>query len=625
MQMNRWLTNVEAENGEYSERASHRPIRPRASVWIDPIVKQNVSASSIAQERQIPSPQTPIPARASAQRSSRSVKVRPRYSRNQTMPQDSDITRIPTLPQPKPTMWQYELPDYEAESSLSSLSLAHPEAVDCAIDEIDTLPPSRSRAIDEIDTRPPPLKHNTLAAQKSPVTIERENTKGKLFSLPFLHRAELRRQKSLTLPLPHSLSEIVAPSPEAATVAIPRIPAVNEKRDLIAGVGSRSVGVESTSPQLIEEAASWTAGQGKDSRLAKRIASRSNDRRGQRRNSISLNPIDRVRWWLLYPGRIEFLLWLNGTIVLVGVTCLFLFATLLSTGWMSAGLSSVGVDSGGVQMLSTPGSTATSSKSSCTAENASSPQCHSTTVVSSSGLKLTLIDDAILLPGVPIYLHGQGFSANNTVTFTYDTSLPCRPNATSTDMQGAFSVYLLLGVGVKAGTHQIVAYDVATKNTIKVYVTISPLPIGKALPPPPTPVPPGVTPTATTAAGGSGGGLPTPIGQTPVLFTPTVAVTPTSVSTQRPTPTVKITPSPTVGVTPTVGITPTVASTTTPTGTKDIGSALVLQNALYDESVDGHISFSLWLWVAIVGYTLSMIMLGTAGLLYRRNRRLSSR
>ncbi len=616
MQKNRWLTNVESENGEHSERASHSPIRPRASVWIDPIVKQNVSASSIAKERQIPSPQTPIPARASARRTSRSVKVRPRYSRNQTMPQDSDITRIPTLPQPKPTICQYELPDYEAESSLSSLSLAHPEAVDCAIDEIDTLPPSRSRAIDEIDTRSP-LKHNTLAAQKSPATIERENAKGK----SFLHPAELPRQKSLTLPSLHSLSEIVAPAPEAATVAVPRIPAVNEKRDLIAGVGSRSAIVESTSPQLIEEAASWTTGQGKNSRLAKRIASRSTDRRGQHRSSISLNPIDRVRWWLLYPRRIEFLLWLNGTIVLVGVTCLFLFATLLSTGWMSAGLSSVGVDSGGVQTLSTPGSTATSSKSSCTAENASNPQCHSTTIVSSSGLKLTVVDDAILLPGVPIYLHGQGFSANNMVTFTYDTSLPCRPSATSTDMQGTFSIYLLLGVGVKAGPHQIVAYDVATKNTIKVYVTMSPLPIGKALPPTPTPVLPGVAPTATTA-GGSGSGLPPPVGQTPVPFTPTAAVTPTAVPTHQPTPTVEVTRSPTVGVTATVGNTPTVAPTTTRTGKKYISSALVLQNALYDENVDGHNSFNLWLCIAIVGYTLSMIMLGIAGLLYRR---LSSR
>ena len=153
MQMNRWPTHVELED----EEVSHNPIRPRASVWIDPLAQQNISASYTSVgtdvsrpkqglgEKHIPNPQTPIPARASAQQAARPVKVRPRYPHNHTMPQDSDVTRIPTLPQP--TMWQYELPDYEAESSLSSLSLAYPEsAVDRALDELDTLPPPRSHA-----------------------------------------------------------------------------------------------------------------------------------------------------------------------------------------------------------------------------------------------------------------------------------------------------------------------------------------------------------------------------------------------------------------------------------------------------------------------------------------------
>ncbi|GAC1392718.1 MAG: hypothetical protein NVSMB38_17230 [Ktedonobacteraceae bacterium] len=624
--MDRWSINVEPSYGELSEAeaAAHRPLRARASVWIDPVVQQNISASSIVKERRaIPNPRTPIPARASALPAVRPVKVRPRYPRIHTLPQDSDITRIPTLPQP--TMWQYELPDFEAESSLSSLSLAYPEAaVDRAIDEITTLPPPRSRAIDEIATLPPP-KQSTLAAQKSSATIARKNANGKMLSLPFSRQQEPQRQKSITLPAPRSLSEIATLPPGAATVATPHVSGEHGRRGLLTGARTTSTIVESTAAKSMKEAASWTTGQGKNSLLAQRIASRANNRKGQRKSSLSLNPIDRVRWWLLYPGRIEFLLWLNGTIVLVAVTCLLLFATVLSTGWISAGLSSIaiGIGSGGIQPATTPGgsSTSASGQTSCTAGNAASPQCYSTKV-SASGLQLTLVDSTHLLPGMPIYLYGQGFSANKAVTFTYDTQIPCSPDATQADVSGSFAVSLRLGLSVKAGTHKVVAYDTASKRALAVNVIIAPLPFGKTAPPTSTPLPPGVTPTATKTPGGQGGGLPTPVGQTPVPVTPTVGVTPTSVPTHPPTPTVGVTPSPTVGHTPTVGITPTVGPTKTPTATKHAIPSSALKNALYDEKVDGYLAFSPWLWIAIIGYMLSMTMLGLAGLLYRRNRRI---
>ena len=557
MQMNRWFTDVEPED----EGASHSPVRPRASVWIDSVAQYNVSSSYIAKKRHvIPNPQTPIPARASAQQSVRLVKVRPRYPRNYTVPQ-GDVTRIPTLPQA--TMWQYELPDYEAESSLSSLSLAQSEtSVDRALDELDTLPPPRVRAfdaIDEINTVPQPKK-NTLAAQKFPTTTEQKKARG-------------------------------------STLA-----------SIVEGNSSKLVG------------ASWTTGQGKNSLLAKRIASR-----GQRKSVLSLNPIDRLRWWLLYPGRIEFLLWLSGTIVLVSVTCLLLFATLLSTGWLNANMSSiaVGVGGGPIQTSSTPAHTVTVGKSFCTVTNAVSPQCHSTTVVSPSGLKLTLIDDALLLPNMPIYLHGQGFTANNTVNFTYDASLPCRPNIISTDTRGSFSLYLMFDGGVKAGTHQLVAYDVATKRVVTVDVSISESPMGKSAQQTPTHTVPDVTPTSTSSAGD---GFPTPVGQTPIPIIPTISVTPTVAPTQQSTPTIGITTSPTIGVTPTASVIPTMTSTTTSTSeTKNHGAASILKNALYDEYIGSHISISIWLWIAAFGYSLSIVLLGCAGLLYRRNRHISSK
>lgn len=617
MQMNRWLTPVMPED----EEAPLHPIRPRASVWIDPVEQQHISSSFIAKERRdIPNPQTPIPARASAPHAVHTVKVRPRYSRKQTISQESDVTRVPTLPQP--TMWQYELPDYEAESSLSSLSLAYPDArATPPLDELDTLPPPRTPMVDEIDTLPPPKQH-TLAAQKSPATIERKKAKGNIFALPFAQPAAPQRQKSVTLPAPHAISEVNTVPPGAATVAVPRVSAENQRLEhLIAVRTSAAIGAGNSS-KLAEDAASWTTGQGKNSLLAKRIASR-----GQRKSSISLNPFDRLRWWLLYPGRIEFLLWLNGAIVLVGVTCILLFATLLSTGWLNTGLSSivVGVGGGGTsQTANTPASTTTGGQSSCTTANATSPQCHSTTVVSTSGLKLTLVNDTLLLPGMPLYLRGQGFTANNSVNFTYDTSLPCRPNVIQADAQGAFSLSLMLGIGTKAGIHQISAYDVATKHVVMVNVSISPAPIGKAAHPTPTQNAPGVTPTATS---GSGGGVfPTPVGQTPVPITPTVGVTPTVVPTQQPTPTVGITPTPTIGITPTVGITATVIPTATPTGGKKHTSvASTQENTLSNEYSNKHISVTLWLWLVVIGYALSMTMLGCAGILYRRNRRISSR
>ncbi len=38
----------------------------------------------------------------------------------------------------------------------------------------------------------------------------------------------------------------------------------------------------------------------------------------------TLNPLDQVRWWLLRPGRMEFLLWIVGTLLLIVVTCVII-------------------------------------------------------------------------------------------------------------------------------------------------------------------------------------------------------------------------------------------------------------------------------------------------------------
>src|SRR5689334_19842823 len=63
----------------------------------------------------------PIPPRASAHPSSH-VKIRPMYPRMPDGPEPEDVTRVPT--QPPATAWKYESPFYEAEISLSALSVA---------------------------------------------------------------------------------------------------------------------------------------------------------------------------------------------------------------------------------------------------------------------------------------------------------------------------------------------------------------------------------------------------------------------------------------------------------------------------------------------------------------------
>jgi hypothetical protein len=47
---------------------------------------------------------------------------------------------------------------------------------------------------------------------------------------------------------------------------------------------------------------------------------------------------DSVRWWLLSPGRLEFVLWLIGAIILVFLTSIFLLVVVLSLGHFGTGI-----------------------------------------------------------------------------------------------------------------------------------------------------------------------------------------------------------------------------------------------------------------------------------------------
>jgi hypothetical protein len=52
------------------------------------------------------------------------------------------------------------------------------------------------------------------------------------------------------------------------------------------------------------------------------------------KHAFSFHPIDHLRWWLLQPGRLEFLMWLAGTIFLIGVSILLCLLLLSSLGYL---------------------------------------------------------------------------------------------------------------------------------------------------------------------------------------------------------------------------------------------------------------------------------------------------
>ncbi len=570
MQIDRWTVDADG----YSDGENN----VNFSVWIDPVGQQHMSASyfnqeKAPQEKMNPITPTPIPPRASAPGV---VNVRPRYPHSYTLVQEEDVTRIPTLPQP--IMWQYDSTEYQAESSLSSLSLVVPEMAS-KDKERRYVTPHPHPAIEDLKTAPPAKK----GKQQKP----------------------RQQKKKLQLPMPRAIYDMDTVPPQSA-----------KARKMSVSLPGSGRALSTLRPQLplvpAEEGdlRSWTAGGGANSIHARRIASE--DRRAAR-----FNPLDRMRWWLLWPGRIEFLLWFAGTITLMVVTCIFLFATIVSFGVINPGGSSRTGDTPSSLATSTTGNTP------CTTQSSS---CSNAQTPGKTPLLFSLITLGPLTPGMSLKMKGQGFSPRATVTFTHDDLLPCEPPSQQTDTHGSFIVEMQLGLQWAVGKHVITAYDTSSKRLSNATITILPGTFGKSTTPtgtgtalPTTPVP-GIPPTS-VAGGGQPNPLPTPVGQYPVTPTPTSApATPTATATQTPptpTPTVGVQPTPTQlpKPTPTVGkgkvITPTPGnSSITPSQVTALNA-----NATYSTL---HTSSNLWLWLVLIGYALSMVMLGVAGVLHRR-------
>ena len=314
-----------------------------------------------------------------------------------------------------------------------------------------------------------------------------------------------------------------------------------------------------------------------------------------KRRSRGRDPLDRVRWWLLYPGRIEFMLWLCGTVLLITVTCLLLLVTALSFEWIAPGQQS------GMVLQNLANSSASSTKPS-----------------------LSVLDQGPYTPGQVIHLHGQGFSVHGRIVFTFDNAmLHLGQNADSAlihqpqviaDDYGEFTASLTLGSGPawEGGHHRIVAHDIATNHLVFLTIQIAPHRVTQ-------------TPVSST---GNGSVPATPIATAPppAKSTPPPAPTATATPTQAP-------PTPT----PTATATPTAAATPTPTVTPNTANGALIHASI---NVPGSTSFSTILlgtqgrcqalfhqcsmfspvtltWLLVFAYILALLLLAAAVTLRR--------
>ncbi len=317
-----------------------------------------------------------------------------------------DIAGIPTTPHP--TLWQYTSAHYDAESSLSSLSLVASDSVTHSrparardIDKIATQPPSkRRRLIDEIDTRPP-RKQMWLEQgyEATPAVI--------IPKVPVAHPEEFPRQ---------------------------------------------------------QQQVSWTVGRGANSRYARRIVEPER-KRGSARSGLP--PFDSLRWWLLYPGRIEFLVWVIGALLLICLSVLLLPLTVFSFVTSGAVPASAPSRQGSLAMDATVTSL-------CVVTPQDRSTCDAVRVTSSTGLEITLLNTGQAQEGTPLQLRGRGFTALSQVSFTCDTHWQCRPASLRVDAQGTFIAKLMPAGETDwvPGWHQIVVHDMITHHSVSLPFTL---------------------------------------------------------------------------------------------------------------------------------------------------------
>lgn len=528
MQTDTWLTD--ATDPDCCPLCSHRlaagsNICPSCGFTVHEPVR-SPSATGHTRATGQSGPITPIPARASALRSqgaaARSVSSQPAPFSTPSPQQARGL--------------RHDSPSYEAVSSLSALSLI--------IAETPTAPPrtpARQRQtgapIDEIDTVP--------------------------------QRSEPPTPGQTPQPLEDAGRALILYPPQLP-VALPGI----DEIDTVPEGAARTLQVRKPEHSVVHvTAASWTAGS--STALTRSAGHTSRVRR--------FSPLDRTRWWLLRPGHIEFLLWLAGSVLLFGITFLFLLALALSL------LVPAPQHWGNFPSQSSPASSGAA------------------TAALTDGLHLQLTGSATLALGSELHLQGQGFRPASQISFWLDGRWPLLdqhggPAQTRTDASGRFTVNLWLGQGApwSAGQHHLLAREMDNGQQAAISISINApqvTPVSHTPGPQGTPVPP-VQPT------------PVPPTATPLYPTPTA---------RPPTPV----PSATAGITPTASPVGTNVPGT-PTGSPGTVSSSSLGNDLHTGDGGSLLTRLLHLnplvWVIGICYLLSMLFLGLAGVLHRRRR-----
>jgi hypothetical protein len=303
-----------------------------------------------------PTPVTPIPRRASASPPG-AVRVRSRYSSSSTDVQDDDVTRLPTVP--PSAIWQGETDVDEIEHHLAVREYSPFLPSSPSIDELDTLPPTMESLHDELPRAgvdaiqqrniqfpieiddhgrghmyAAPVKHNFPVEFPTPIAHNLPVE----FPAPVAHhthlenvgeeRADISEQVTNPPPVPfqpHAELELQNESSYIDAV----VEADTAMDDTLIIVPSPSSDIDMY-PTQVEDAVD----------VALTIRARELLRhKGSLDNKPAFihDPLDYIRWWLLYPGRLEFLFWLGGAMALGIIMCMVLVVTGLGLGWMSFG------------------------------------------------------------------------------------------------------------------------------------------------------------------------------------------------------------------------------------------------------------------------------------------------
>ncbi len=317
-----------------------------------------------------PTPVTPIPRRASASPAS-AMRVRSRYNSSSTDVQD-DITRLPTVP--PSAIWQDEADVYEIERHIAPVGVREyspflPSSP--SIDELDTLPPTLERLHDEVPharaTNVKGVQQRTSAIQ-FPIEIARQvqertanvqfpieiaepsqgdnvSIERPLFPVILLdeqrsqayhahgtrvveERADICEQVTNPPPVPFQPHAVLALPDEPSYIdAVVEADTVMDDTLIIVPSLPNDIDIY---PTQLEDAVDVAL-----TIRARELLQRKGSQEGK--PAFIQDPVDYMRWWLLYPNRLEFLCWLGGAVLLGIGLCIVLMMTGVGLGWMSFG------------------------------------------------------------------------------------------------------------------------------------------------------------------------------------------------------------------------------------------------------------------------------------------------